>query len=155
MILQYDWHQSEYEHLHDMCWSTATQNFLLVTNRHLFTWNPSNDVIKIDCIRPVNGSLLWSITTNMSTDLFILYKLGNFIDRWELPSWRLVQRWSNHDLFAENDQRVRCIRTNDIHVAMTVESMTLFQWRVDIFDLNLNLIRRGFNINNLTKHSTC
>ncbi|CAF1276450.1 unnamed protein product [Rotaria sordida] len=41
------------------------------------------------------------------------------------------------------------------YVVWTVESTKIFEWRVDLLDYNLQIIRQGIKIDYLNKHSSC
>ncbi|CAF0952138.1 unnamed protein product [Rotaria sordida] len=158
----YLWNIDEYGQPCDLTYSYYLNIYCIITNRGLFTWSYENPFIPlyIDSIKPIHGNRLWTIaSTDTRSDVFILFKSGNYIERWnskiDTKSWQHIKRWSNHELFERNDQRIRTIRMTSNYVAWTVESTKIFEWRVDLLDYNLQIIRQGIKIDYLNKHSSC
>jgi hypothetical protein len=156
------WDANEYGDPCDLTYSYYLDSYCIITNRGLFTWSYEKASIPshIISIKSIGGNRLWTIaSTNTQSDVFILFKLGSYIERWNSivgeQSWQHIQRWSNHDLFERNDQRIRTIRMTSNNVAWTVESTKTSQWRVDLLDYHLQMIRQGINIDNLDKYSSC
>jgi hypothetical protein len=156
------WDTNEYGDPCDLTYSYYLDLYCIITNRGLFTWSYENSLkpLHIDSIKSIGANRLWTIaSTDTRSDVFILFKLGSYIERWNsivgAKSWQHIQRWSNHDLFERNDQRVRTIRMTSNHVAWTVESTKTSEWRVDLLDYHLQIIRQGINIDNLNKYSSC
>ena len=146
----------------DLTYSYYLDLFCIITYRGLFTWSYENPSIflHIESIKPIGGNRLWTMaSTDTRPDVFILFKLGSYIERWNSvigeKSWQQIQRWSNHDLFERNDQRIRTIRMTSNYVAWTVESTKTSEWRVDLLDYHLQIIRQGVTIDNLDRHSSC
>lgn len=156
------WDLNEHGEPGELTYSPYLEKFCIVTNRGLFLWSnedPLNPQL-IEQIKPVGKNRLWSVaSTEARPDVFLLFKLGTYVERWmsslDGKSWRLVQRWLNHDLFERNDQRIRTIRMTPNYVAWTVETMSTFKWRVDLLDYNLQIIRTGIEIDHLYKSSSC
>jgi hypothetical protein len=158
----YQWDTNEYGDPCDLTYSYYLDLYCIITHRGLFTWSYENPLIPlhIDSIKSIAGNRLWTIaSTDTQSDVFILFKLGSYIERWNsiigAKSWQHIQRWSNHDLFERNDQRIRTIRMTSNYVAWTVESTKTSEWRVDLLDYHLQIIRQGINIDHLDKHSSC
>jgi hypothetical protein len=156
------WDTNEYGDPCDLTYSYYLDLYCIITNRGLFTWSYENSLkpLHIDSIKSIGGNRLWTIaSTETQSDVFILFKLGSYVERWNSivgsKSWQHVQRWSNHDLFERNDQRIRTIRMTSNYVAWTVESTKTSEWRVDLLDYHLQIIRLGINIDNLDKYSSC
>lgn len=156
------WDTSEYGDPCDLTYSYYLDLYCIITNRGLFTWSYDNPLkpIHIESIKSIRGNRLWTIaSTDTQSDVFVLFKLGSYIERWNSivgsKSWQNVQRWPNHDLFERNDQRIRTIRMTSNYVAWTVESTKTSEWRVDLLDYHLQIIRQGITIDNLDKHSSC
>ncbi|CAF0890673.1 unnamed protein product [Adineta steineri] len=161
-INSFIWDTNEYGDPCDLTYSYYLDLYCIITNRGLFTWSNENKSIPlhIDSIRSISGNRLWTIaSTDTKSDVFILFKLGSYIERWNsivgTKSWQHIQRWSNHDLFERNDQRIRTIRMTSNYVVWTVESTKTSEWRVDLLDYHLQVLRRGINIDNLDKYSSC
>lgn len=158
----YVWNANEYGDPCDLTYSYYLNKYFIITNQGLFTWFYDNpDVpLHINSIKFTGKNRLWTIaSTDTRSDVFVLFKTGSYIERWnslvDKPSWQHIKRWSNYDLFERNDQRIRTIRMTSKYVAWTVESTKTFEWRVDLLDYNLQIIRHGVNIDNLNKHSSC
>jgi hypothetical protein len=156
------WDTNEYGDPCDLTYSYYLDLYCIITNRGLFTWSYENPLkpLHIESIKSMGGNRLWTIaTTDTRSDVFILFKLGSYIERWNsivgAKSWQHVQRWSNHDLFERNDQRIRTIRMTSNYVAWTVESTKTSEWRVDLLDYHLQVVRPGIKIDNLDKYSSC
>lgn len=156
------WDTSKHGDPCELTYSYYLDLFFIITNRGLFTWSFDNPYqpLHIEPIKSVGTNRLWSIaSTNTQSDVFVLFKLGSYVERWNSTvgskNWQPVQRWSNHDLFERNDQRIRTIRMTSTYVAWTVESTKTSEWRVDILDYHLRIIRQGINIDNLDKYSSC
>ncbi|UJR27122.1 hypothetical protein I4U23_008421 [Adineta vaga] len=156
------WDTNEYGDPCDLTYSNYLDLYCIITNRGLFTWSSENLSLPlhIDSIKPIVGNRLWTIaSTDSRADVFILFKLGSYIERWNsivgTKSWQPIQRWSNHDLFERNDQRIRSIRMTANYVAWTVESTKTSEWRVDLLDYHLRIIRQGIQISHLDKNSSC
>lgn len=158
----YPWDVNEYGEPYDLTYSYYLNVYCIITNRGLFTWSLENPDLPlyIDPIKPIGRNRLWTVaTTDNRSDVFILFQLGSYVERWnsvkETNRWQNVQRWSNHDLFERNDQRIRTIRMTSNYVSWTVESTKTNEWRVDLLDYNLNIIRQGIKIDHLNKFSSC
>jgi hypothetical protein len=156
------WDTNEYGDPCDLTYSYYLDLYCIITNRGLFTWSYENSLkpLHIDSIKSIGGNRLWTIaSTDTRSDVFVLFKLGSYIERWNsiigAQTWQHVQRWSNHDLFERNDQRIRTIRMTSNYVAWTVESTKTSEWRVDLLDYHLQIIRQGLKIDNLDKYSSC
>jgi len=159
----FKWNAYEYGDPCELTYSYYLDLFCIITNQGLFTWssdNPCQPPLHIESIKSIGVNRLWSIaSTDTRSDVFVLFKLGSYVERWNSivgsNDWQHVQRWSNHDLFERNDQRIRTIRMTSNYVAWTVESTKTSEWRVDILDYHLQIIRQGVNIDNLDKYSSC
>ena len=156
------WDTNEYGDPCELTYSYYLDLFCIITNRGLFTWSYEKpfEPLHIQSIKAIGPNRLWSIaSTDTKSDVFILFKLGSYIERWNSiigeHTWQHVQRWSNHDLFERNDQRIRTIRMTSEYVAWTVESTKTSEWRVDILDYHLQTLRQGVNIDNLDRSSSC
>ena len=156
------WDTNEYGDPCDLTYSYYLDLFCIITNRGLFTWSYENptEPSHIDSIKSIGGNRLWTIaSTDTRSDVFVLFKLGSYVERWNsivgAQTWQHVQRWSNHDLFERNDQRIRTIRITPNCVAWTVESTKTSEWRVDVLDYHLQILRQGVSIDNLDKYSSC
>ena len=156
------WDGNEYGEPYDLTYSSYLDLFCVITNHGLLTWSPEHQPVPnhIDSIKSIGVNRLWTIaSTDARSDVFVLFKLGSYVERWNsilgTKSWQLIQRWSNHDLFERNDQRIRTIRMTSSYVAWTVESTKTSEWRVDLLDYHLQIIRAGIKIDNLDKASSC
>lgn len=156
------WDTNEYGDPCDLTYSNYLDLYCIITNRGLFTWSYEHpyEPLQIDSIKSIGKNRLWTIaSTETRSDVFVLYKLGSYVERWNsivgASTWQHVQRWSNHDLFERNDQRIRTIRLTAQYVAWTVESTKSSEWRVDLLDYHLQIIRQGITINNLDRASSC
>lgn len=156
------WDTNEYGEPCDLTYSFYLDLFCIITNRGLLTWSIESSAIptRIHCVKPIGPNRLWSLaSTETRSDVFILYKLGSYIERWnsmlDNAQWQQIQRWSNHDLFERNDQRIRTIRMTSNYVAWTVETTSTSEWRVDLLDYHLQVIRTGIKINHLDRASSC
>ncbi|CAM4801097.1 unnamed protein product [Rotaria magnacalcarata] len=158
----YLWDVNEYGEPCDLSYSYYLNLYCIITNRGLFTWSVENPYVPlyIDSIKSIGGKRLWTIaSTDTRSDVFILFKSGSYIERWNsisgTKSWQHIKRWSNHDLFERNDQCIRTIRMTSKYVAWTVESTKTFEWRVDLLDYNLRMVRQGIKIDHLDRSSSC
>ncbi|CAF1278322.1 unnamed protein product [Adineta ricciae] len=158
----FDWDTDEYGDPCDLSYSDYLDVYCIITNRGLFTWSSEDSSVPlhIDSIKPIAANRLWTMaSTDSRADVFVLFKLGSYIERWNsiigTKSWQPIHRWSNHDLFERNDQRIRSIRMTSTYVAWTVESTKTSEWRVDLLDYQLQVIRHGINIDHLDKYSSC
>ena len=156
------WDTSEYGDPCDLTYSSYLDFYCIITNRGLFTWSYDNPYqpLHIHSIKSIGQNRLWTIaSTETRSDVFILFKLGSYIERWNSivgdQTWQHIQRWSNHDLFERNDQRIRTIRITSNYVAWTVESTKTWEWRVDLLDYHLQIIRQGITIDHLDRSSSC
>ena len=161
-VTSFSWDSNEHGEPYDLTYSSYLDLFCVITNRGLLTWSPEHQPLPshIDSIKSIAGNRLWSLaSTGERSDVFVLFKLGSYVERWNsalgTKSWQHIQRWSNHDLFERNDQRIRTIRMTSTHVAWTVESTKTAEWRVDLLDYRLQIIRSGIQIEHLDKSSSC
>ncbi|CAF2598983.1 unnamed protein product [Rotaria sp. Silwood2] len=148
-LTSYLWDIDEYGKPYDLTYSYYLNIYCIITHHGLFTWSHENPSVPlhIDSIKRIRGNRLWTIaSTNTRSDVFILFKSGNFIERWnskiDTKSWQHIKRWSNHELFEHAHQHIRTIRMTSNYVAWTVESTKIFEWRIDLLDYDLQIIRQ-------------
>ena len=86
---------------------------------------------------------------NFRTDLFLVLSDGlESIWRVSLPDFQRIQTYSGSEIRESNaDDRISCIRTNGLSIAMALRQRRTFQWRVDLFDYNtMTRTHRGLTI---------
>ncbi|CAF1182937.1 unnamed protein product [Adineta ricciae] len=131
--------------IHDILWCEYLNIFLLA-GAALHTFDIQTNEIK-QIFTPENPHI-WSITTH-KTNLYVLYAMGEspLIEHRSLPSFHLIQKYTRDQVFSINTassiEVARCIRTNDHHLAMTIRNSTTHQWRVDVFNFQLQRLIQG------------
>ena len=128
------------------------QCFLIVCAQHIFTYNPQTMSLSwVRNVKPIDDDEFWSIASSPHTnDVFLITSSNKSIGRWSRekhPQWRLIERWPVKDIIRESDRGIRMIRVcgDNEQVACSILQDDL-SWRIDLFDLNFHLIRRGERI---------
>jgi len=156
--------EPSFDFLNDIIWCDYLNLFLLAGSA-LFSFNYlTNQIHQISiCSNPQ----IWSITThkynsmslidfsnqnktlNCRTSLYICYIMGEFplIEHRSLPSFNLIESFSRLQVLpTENASTIeigRTIRTNGSCLAITVRNLHTGEWRVDLFDFDLQRIIQG------------
>ncbi|CAF0924961.1 unnamed protein product [Didymodactylos carnosus] len=125
----------------DLCWSSYLFAFLVLHSKALFSLSPETlKLIRIHEVKADEGHF-WSLTTN-DTDVFISTNRGFLIQRFSLPSWRLIKQWNREDILDPKDASVNCIRSNESSLIAAIISKD-GTWHCDTFDFNMKQMRRG------------
>jgi hypothetical protein len=126
----------------DICWSD-TMNLFLIAGKKLQTYDvTSNNLANILLHDPQTNYNIWSITCYFR-DILLLDDNG-IIERYIWPSFTRKKRWSSSKYLEEdNDSKASRIRLNNTGIlAMSIKQKD-FQWRIDLFDTQLQRIHRG------------
>ncbi|CAF3501082.1 unnamed protein product [Rotaria sp. Silwood1] len=132
---------------------TLNRCFLVVCRQAILIYNPQQMTFTIISeIKPIDEHPFWSITISSNTnDAYLNVDSNGYIERWSTethPNWKLIKRWTIQEILEDFDQGIRMIRIceNKNQLAIVVLQQDKY-WRIDLFDLNLQLISRGRKLN--------
>ncbi|CAF2710817.1 unnamed protein product [Rotaria sp. Silwood2] len=132
---------------------TLNYCFLVVCRQVILIYNPQQMIFTIISeIKPIDEHPFWSITVSSKTnDAYLSLDSNGYIERWSIethPNWKLIKRWTIKEIIEDSDKGIRMIRmcTNKPQLAIVILQQDKY-WRIDLFDLNLQLINRGQKLN--------
>jgi hypothetical protein len=102
-------------------------------------------------IKPVDEHALWSVAVSTHTnDAFVTLDSNGFIERWSTethPNWNFIKRWNIKEFLQDSDQGIRMIRMchSKNQLAVVILQRDKY-WRIDLFDFDFQLIRRGHRL---------
>ena len=139
--------------VHDIAYAESLDGcFLIVCTQHIFTYDPRTMSLSwLGSVKPARDDHFWSIAVSSHTnDVFLITSSNTYIERWlavEHPEWHRIERWRINDILTDTDRGIRMVRVCDKNqqVACSVLQNDL-SWRIDLFDFDSQLIRRGETI---------
>jgi hypothetical protein len=94
----------------DLCWSSATGIFIVLTRTQLFTLSPNRKIpIVIPNVRPTDNRLFCSCACNGDKFLLCYTDPGSSLEEWCTTNWRQGRCWNSPQSCNERE-KIMCIR---------------------------------------------
>ncbi|CAM4798609.1 unnamed protein product [Rotaria magnacalcarata] len=128
LLKEYPW---EYDSIPDMCWSSALNNFIIVTDEHgVFLMN--ENLTSLECIQTIEKKQWLSGTCSDSTLFLTTNESGSNIFQFNiLSSFQFMKQWKSPQS-CKSDEFIHSVACNNETLALIIETRTNNKNRIEL-----------------------